>query len=78
MEVLKEYWKKDKPERWLFGGARKERYLSIRSVQKIFEQTCEKAGIRKEITIHGLKTQLCSTSIGGWNGFEIHSRAIRA
>lgn len=60
------------------GGAREERYLSIRSGQKIFEQACERAGIRKEITIHGLKTQLCYTSMGRWNGFEIHPRVIRA
>ena len=55
LEVLREYWRKYKPEKWLFGGAREGRYLSIRSVQKIFEQACERAGIRKEITIHGLR-----------------------
>ena len=55
LEVLRAYWKKYKPEKWLFEGAREWRYLSTKSVQKAFEQACEKTGIRKEITIHGLR-----------------------
>lgn len=51
LEILRAYWRQNKPGKWLFGGVKEDRYLSIRSVQKIFEHAREKAGI-KEIIIH--------------------------
>ena len=55
LEVLNEYLEKYKPGKWLFEGAREGRYLSIRTAQAIFEQAKGKAGIKKDISIHGLR-----------------------
>jgi len=41
--------------KWLFEGAREGRYLSIRTAQAIFEQAKGRAGIKKDISIHGLR-----------------------
>lgn len=40
LEVLREYWRQYKLDKWLFEGAKNDRYLSIRSVQKIFDNAC--------------------------------------
>jgi site-specific recombinase XerD len=55
LETLNRYWKVYKPTKWLFEGARAGRYISIRTVQKIFEHACEKAGMKKDITVHTLR-----------------------
>ena len=40
---------------WLFPGQRAGRHLTIRSAQLIFDKAIRRAGIRKEISIHGLR-----------------------
>jgi len=55
LETLRQYWREYKPEKWLFEGAKADRYLSIRSVQKIFDNACQKASIKKNVTIHSLR-----------------------
>ncbi|MEW6326279.1 MAG: site-specific tyrosine recombinase/integron integrase [Thermodesulfobacteriota bacterium] len=55
LETIDEYLEKYKPSKWLFEGARDGRYLSIRTAQAVFEQARDKAGIKKDISIHGLR-----------------------
>jgi site-specific recombinase XerD len=40
---------------WLFPGSAKGSHLSVRSAQSIFEKAAEKAGIEKDVSIHGLR-----------------------
>lgn len=53
--VLLEYRKIYKPKIWLFEGMDKQKHLSVRSAEMIFEKACQKAGIEKDISIHGLR-----------------------
>jgi site-specific recombinase XerD len=55
LEILREYWRKYKPAKWLFEGARDGRYLSTRTVEKLLTHACEKAGIKKEVSVHTLR-----------------------
>ena len=41
--------------RWLFPGQREGRHLHERTVEKILKQACQKAGIRKDISVHTLR-----------------------
>ena len=42
LETFKEYVEKYKPEKWLFPGQRKDRHITTRTVQKIFENARKK------------------------------------
>lgn len=55
LEILRRYWQEYRAQKWLFEGSRIGRYITIRTVQKILKQACEKAGIQKEITVHTLR-----------------------
>ncbi len=55
LKVLRKYFKEYRPSRWLFEGAKKGRHISIRTVQAIFKQACEKAGIKKNVSVHSLR-----------------------
>ncbi len=55
LKSLREYWKEYRPTKWLFPGPDKERHITIRTAQRIFETACELAGVKKEVTIHSLR-----------------------
>ncbi|MDQ7038179.1 MAG: tyrosine-type recombinase/integrase [Aquificota bacterium] len=55
LKVLKEYLREYKPSKWLFECARKGGHISTRTVQAIFRQACDKAGIKKYVTVHSLR-----------------------
>ena len=47
LETLRQYWRKYKPVKWIFGGAREWKHLSVRSMDKIFKNACDKAVINR-------------------------------
>lgn len=55
--LLREYYRSYRPKEYLFDGAGAEadKPISVRSVQKIFEKAVIKAGIKKQVGIHGLR-----------------------
>jgi len=55
LQILQEYWKKEKPQKWLFPSWNKEKYITARTVQKIFQNTCKKAEISKNVSVHSLR-----------------------
>jgi excisionase family DNA binding protein len=55
LQILREYWKKEKPEKWLFPSWNKEKHITERTVQKIFQNACKKAGIKKNVSVHSLR-----------------------
>jgi site-specific recombinase XerD len=55
LNTLVEYIGKYRLEKWLFQGQRKDRCISTRTVQAIFEKARDKAGIKKDVIVHSLR-----------------------
>lgn len=54
LEDLRSYYKAYRPKKYLFEGQFEDQY-SVRSVQAVFKRAMQKAGIKKQIGIHGLR-----------------------
>jgi len=55
LKILRKYWKQYKPVKWLFPAPDKERHITIRTAQRVFEMACNRAGVKKKVTIHNLR-----------------------
>jgi site-specific recombinase XerD len=55
LQMIDQYMKRYEPQKWLFEGARAGRYISKRSIEKVFDQACERAGIKKDVSVHDLR-----------------------
>ncbi|NLE33669.1 MAG: tyrosine-type recombinase/integrase [Bacteroidales bacterium] len=55
IEMIDSYLKRYKPTTYIFEGQRQGDPYSATSVEKIFGVACLRAGIRKKITLHGLR-----------------------
>jgi integrase/recombinase XerD len=54
LDILREYYKEYKPKTYLFEGQTEGRY-SEKSIQAVFKNAKEKAGITKAVTLHSLR-----------------------
>lgn len=54
-EELVKYLELFRPEFWIFPSIDKEKHITKRTAEKVFEQACEKAKIHKDCSIHTLR-----------------------
>jgi site-specific recombinase XerD len=55
LEQLRDYWRRYRPQRWLFPGQTPDAPLSIGQVQRICRQALRAAGITKKASMHTLR-----------------------
>lgn len=55
LNILGGYWRKYRPQKWLFEGAKEGTHILTRTAEKIFQNACRKAGINKEVSFHSLR-----------------------
>lgn len=65
LKVLDEYMAQYRPGKWLFEGAKAGRHLSRRTIEKIFDQACEKAEIQKDVSVHDLRHSFATHLLEG-------------
>ena len=54
-ELIEKYCQKYKPDLWLFPSTDTDKHISIRTAQAIIEHAKDKAGIKKQVSIHSLR-----------------------
>jgi len=55
LQRLRDYWRRYRPQRWLFPGQMPDSHLSIGQVQRICHQAVRAAGITKKASMHTLR-----------------------
>lgn len=65
LELIDLYLKRYEPRKWLFEGAKAGRYLSRRSIEKVFEQARDRAGIKKDVSVHDLRHSFATHLLEG-------------
>ncbi len=55
LDLLRSYWKIDRPSEWLFPGADPQRHITARQLERVCRQTAEVAGLSKNVTVHTLR-----------------------
>jgi len=52
---LRNYTKEYNPETWLFPGQNPKKFITERTVQRVFENAKMKAGIKRKVSVHSLR-----------------------
>src|SRR5665648_65931 len=67
LDMLRIYWRAYKPARYLFEGQKKGQPISRGTIQKVFKQSCKRAGIKKQATAvsytHSFATHLLENGV---------------
>lgn len=53
--LLREYFKKERPEFWLFPGGNLNEHITERTIQRIFKNACNNVNINKKVSVHSLR-----------------------
>jgi integrase/recombinase XerD len=55
LDVLRQYWKIQRPQNWLFPGSDPDEHIHPASIRKMCRDACHVAGITKRVTPHTLR-----------------------
>jgi site-specific recombinase XerD len=53
--MIRKYCKEYGQSEWLFPSQDKKKHITTQTIEKILSNACEKANIKKEVTVHSLR-----------------------
>lgn len=65
LQMLRRYYSEERPEEWIFPGANGESFITERTVQRIFQNACQKAKINKDVSVHCLRHSFATHLLEG-------------
>lgn len=55
LQLLRQYWRKYRPQSWLFPGAALDKRYDLATPGHLLKKACRKAGITKRVSMHTLR-----------------------
>ena len=55
LNILRNYWSAFHPQKYLFYGADINKPIATRTIQRVFEDAVNRAGITKDVSVHSLR-----------------------
>ncbi|SET76117.1 Site-specific recombinase XerD [Natronincola peptidivorans] len=65
LNILREYVRVERPQKWLFPGGKEGNFLTERSVQRVFENALKDAKIIKKASVHTLRHSFATHLLEG-------------
>jgi len=55
LDLLRDYWKRERPPHWLFPGGKPDEPITTRQLQRVFRAAADAVGLDESVSVHTLR-----------------------